>query len=124
MDDVREGVIDELFGPDAVPFAGKLCPLRFVQIDGEIAVKRFGERGGLVRTAGQHFFGDHRVEDVANPKPGGGEKVEVKAGIVEYLDYASVGQNVRQRPEPDALAKRDEDVEFAIRELHRKEPSR
>lgn len=124
MDDVREGVIDEFVGPDAVPFSGKFCPLRFVQIDGEIAVKRIGQRSGLVRTAGQHLFGDHRIEDVVDRVAGGREKIEVKAGVVKYLDDAFIRKNVRQRPEPDAFAERHQHVEFTIRELHRIEPAR
>jgi hypothetical protein len=119
VDDVGEGVIDEFVGPDAVPFAGEFGTLRFIKIDGEVAIESFGKRGGLVRTAGQDLLGDHRVEDVLNAVAGCVQEFEIELSVVKDLYDAFVGENVGEPAHFDAFAQGNEHVVFTVRELDR-----
>lgn len=55
MNYVGQRVIDQFVRPNAIPLSIEFCPLRFVEIYGEIAVKRFGKRGRLSGTTRQDY---------------------------------------------------------------------
>jgi hypothetical protein len=60
--------------------------MRFLEIDGEVAIKRLGERCRLIRSAGQDSFRDHRIENVIHANSDRTQEVEVEFGVVKYLD--------------------------------------
>src|SRR5262245_12985741 len=55
MNHIRKRVVNKVVRPDAVPFLGEFSTLRFIEVDGEVAVESFGERGRLICSAGEYL---------------------------------------------------------------------
>lgn len=93
--------------------------MRFFEVDSEVTVKRFGERGGLVGTFGKHLFSDHRIVDIFDDVAVLAEKFEIEFGVVKDLYDLLIFEYLGQSTDRDSLADRQKDIELAVGKLDR-----
>src|SRR3982751_3939140 len=96
MDHVRERIVDEFLGPDAVPAFCERRTMRFFEVDGEVAIKSFGQRCRLISSAGEHLFGDHRVKNISNLMAVSSQKLKIEFRVVKDLYDALIGKKLSQ----------------------------